>query len=95
MQFRPIPLTCDCGMPALRIKQVGLTPQHQIVLVWWCTNCKRNVQVVKDLADCWRECPPSVELEPVSKVKINEGTVRQSDADFLRRLGIRLPDGPE
>jgi hypothetical protein len=93
MQFQPIPLTCDCGMAPLHLTQVGLTPQHQLVILWWCNGCQRNRFVVRDLADCWRDCPKTEDFE--APIEISVANVQQADADFLRLLGVKFPDAAE
>ena len=95
MRFRQIQLCCcECGgrVPT-RIRRVGLTPQHQLLIQFRCAGCKRDIYVVKDLADCWRECPgPKDELEVAEM-----GTTRrrEPDAQFLHSLGVKFPDGDE
>lgn len=90
MRFRQIPLQCrQCGeqVPA-RIKQVGLTPQHELVIHFVCLKCRRRIYIVKSLADCWRECPPSGnESEPVEPMPMQE-----PDLEFLHSLGVAYPE---
>jgi hypothetical protein len=92
MRFRQLPLCCcECGghVPA-RIRQVGLTPQHQLVIHWWCLGCKRNIYTVKELYECWRECP--TDADDLKVAETSELLMREPDAKFLRSLGIALPD---
>jgi len=92
MQFRQLPLKCcECGgrTPA-RIKRVGLTPHHELVVHFLCLRCRKHIYVVKDLSDCWRECPkPGDVLEAAD---LGAPVIREPDLDFLHSLGVRLPD---
>jgi hypothetical protein len=92
MRFKPISLPCDCGrcLPA-RIRQVGLTPQHELVIKWRCACCKRTHYTVKSLADYWRECPNPLDALVAPKAATDE--MREPDAQFLHSLGVRLPNG--
>ena len=93
MQFRPLSLTCECGLSPLHFMQIGLTPQHQLAIVWWCDACQRNMCVLKDLSDCWRDCPQTGDLEEIAEPSAAE--VREADSDFLRSLGARFPEAPD
>ncbi len=73
--------------------QVGLTPQHQLAILWWCNGCKRHRFVVKDLADCWRDCPRIEDFE--DDVEVSVGIAQEADSDFLRRLGVKYPEDAE
>jgi len=74
MRFRQLSLNCECGRKPASIKSVGFTAANQLVLHWRCPQCRKFIYLLKDLADCWRECPqPHTESE---------------DARFLRSLGI-------
>ncbi len=91
MRFQELPLRCECGLVPGRIKRVGLTARHQLAIHWRCSGCRREVYVVKDLADCWRECPKSDEEQKVcATVELGE-----PDAQFLRSLGVRFPDAEQ
>jgi hypothetical protein len=85
MNFRPFSLSCECGTVPIRLKAVGLNPAHQLVVHWRCHSCNRLVYVLKDLGDCWRECPESESTgeEPPSRTD-----VAAEDSRFLRSLGI-------
>ena len=88
MKYRMLSVCCECGRCANRIKNIGFTAQHELVLHWWCSGCKRDVYLVKSLSDCWRCCP-----EPEGFANVGE-TVRPAfgpdDTRFLRRLGVTL-----
>jgi hypothetical protein len=76
-------------MPA-RIKQVGLSPEHQLVIHWWCMRCRKAMYVVKDLSECWEESPSQEELE-ASSPEVPAGHDRpQGDERFLHSMGIRF-----
>jgi hypothetical protein len=93
MKFRQLSLSCECGRAPSRLKRVGFTPQHQLVVHWQCPACKKEVYFVKDLSACWRECPRP-EDAPESAEAANE-LVREPDAQFLHSLGIKFPDERE
>jgi len=84
--YQRIHLACECGRRPLALREVGLTPDRQLVIHWRCSGCRKQVYIVRPLAEYWRECP-------------NPGALPQArppyapaDALFLRRLGIRLPE---
>jgi len=69
-----------------RIDEVGLTDDHELVIHWWCEDCKRVVYASKSLADCWQDCPKA---EP--KQEIPEKTLSDAfDAQFMHSIGVRL-----
>lgn len=96
MRYETLQLSCECGQHTTRIREVGFTADHQLVLHWRCLACKKYVYVVKSLSDCWRDCPqqPETETEPVGAVS-DESVIREHDARFLRSLGVALPDTVE
>ena len=86
MGYRHISLSCKCGQAPSRIDEVGLTDDHELVIHWWCEECKRVVYASKSLADCWQDCPktqPEPQPDPLED-KLEECF----DAKFLQRLGI-------
>lgn len=90
MKFRQFALCCECGLIPTRIRQVGLSTEHQLVIHWWCMGCRKAMYVVKDLAECWEECPqaadPDIVPAPAYDLERQRG-----DANFLRRMGICFP----
>lgn len=90
MRFRQFPLRCECGLVATRIRQVGLSTEHQLVIHWWCLGCRKAMYVVKDLAECWEECPKPDQVG-LQTVAIPDPAGQQRDVNFLHRLGIRYP----
>ncbi|HLK50358.1 MAG TPA: hypothetical protein VKT49_19595 [Bryobacteraceae bacterium] len=92
MRYETLQLSCECGQHTTRIREVGFTADHQLVLHWRCLACKKYVYVVKSLSDCWRDCPQQEE----AKGEIpSEENLRESDLRFLRSLGVTLPDTVE
>ena len=87
MNFKALSFRCACGLVPARLKQVGLTSQHQLAIHWHCPWCKREIYAVKDLADCWRECPAPGEEQEAA---VAEGFLPPDEA-FLHSLGVRLP----
>jgi len=65
---------------------VGLTDDHELVIHWWCEDCKRVVYASKSLADCWQDCP-----KPELKREIPEQTLADAfDAQFMQSIGVRM-----
>ena len=90
MLFKALALRCQCGRPPLRIKEIGLTADHQLAVYWHCGACRRPVCAVKPLNECWAECPQdgaagSTPLLPAADEHTSE------DRRFLRSLGVE-PD---
>jgi hypothetical protein len=77
MSYRHFSLACRCGEPPSRIEEVGVTDDHELVIHWWCDQCKKLVYASKALADCWREAPAPE----------NE-TIADFDRRFLQQFGI-------
>jgi hypothetical protein len=89
MRFRKLPLRCECGRSPKEIREVGLTAEHELVIRWFCSGCKRHIFVVKTLSDCWRECP----TRPAGKITGEAIETDISDLQFLRSMGVRFPEG--
>jgi hypothetical protein len=89
MVYRRLPLRCECGRVPRRVKEVGLTPGHQLVIHWRCRSCKRKIYVARNLADCWRLCPKPKDQQEVC---VSADLMREPDAEFLHRLGVKFPD---
>jgi len=87
--YQRITLSCECGRQPFKVREIGLTPEHQLVIYWRCSQCRKHVYIVKALADYWRECP--------SATPHIESTTAYGAADalFLRRVGICLPEEEE
>lgn len=95
MLFQSLLLRCECGKRTSRIREVGLTTDHQLVLHWRCPSCKRYVYVVKSLSECWRECPAAGYLGESPEVQAE--VFGETDEVFLQSIGIKCTgdgDGP-
>src|SRR5215469_190268 len=93
MPYRVLSLRCQCGRPPLRIKQVGLTSDHQLLFQWLCVHCKRWVHAVKPLAECWRECPQGpIEPGEPAEQGAPKAHFSHDDRQFLSALGVKPPD---
>ena len=90
MKFRQFPLSCECGLVPTRIRQVGLSTEHQLVIHWWCVACRKAMFVVKDLAECWEECP-TPESEGTIPAPAYDADRQRGDANFLHSMGICFP----
>ena len=91
MHYRALRLICDCGSRFTpRIREVGLSPEHQLVVHWHCPSCRQTYYTVKALSDCWRECPTSEEHNQAG----NAGALKvlEPDAAFLHSLGVAFPE---
>ena len=84
--YQRIRLECNCGRQPARIRELGLTPDRQLVVGWRCPRCRKQVYIVRPLADYWRECPsPGA---PAAPRPMDD----PQDVAFLRSVGIRLTD---
>ena len=88
--YRYLPLCCQCGETPDHIDEVGFSEDHQLVIHWWCSRCRRVVHASKPLCDCWRDCPgpeDSLESRLSALEKLGFGS---SDESFLRAIGVRV-----
>lgn len=90
MKFRQFALSCECGLVPTRIRQVGLSTEHQLVIHWWCLGCRKAMYVVKDLAECWEECPKPDDSD-IAPARAYDLERQRGDATFLHRMGICFP----
>ena len=90
MLFKALSLRCQCGRVPLRIKEIGLTADHELAVYWHCTACQRPVYAVKPLSECWLDCPTreSSSAPVLLEAAIDHGA---EDRDFLRSVGVE-PD---
>jgi hypothetical protein len=88
MGYRHLSICCRCGQAPSRIDEVGLTDDHEIVIHWWCEECKRVVYASKSLVDCWRDCPPTATIAESGREIPEEALQSAFDAQFLQKLGI-------
>jgi hypothetical protein len=68
-----------------RIDEVGLTDDHELVIHWWCEDCKRVVYACKSLADCWQDCPKSLPQQAIPEKTLSDAF----DAQFMQSIGVR------
>lgn len=93
MGYRHISLSCRCGQTPTRIDEVGLTDDHELVIHWWCEECKRVVYASKSLAECWHDCPRPTAEEPATPAPQQPDLLQEKlescfDSQFLQSLGI-------
>ena len=89
MKFQPFSLCCECGLMPARIKQVGLSEDHQLVIHWWCLRCRKAIYVVKDLEQCLSEHAEG-EQDSWSEVVARTTAGGGEDDRFLASMGIRF-----
>jgi hypothetical protein len=90
MNYRHLPMRCECGEIPDHINEVGFSDDHQLVIHWWCSRCKRLVSLSKPLAECWRDCPsPEESLEARLESMAGPAEPAFSDLEFLRSVGVR------
>jgi len=95
MRYETLQLHCECGQHTTRIREVGFTADHQLVLHWRCVACKKYVYVVKSLSDCWRDCPQEEAVKAETEEVLSTATLQENDILFLRSLGVTMPDTVE
>lgn len=91
MQYRALAVACECGQPVFRITELGLTPEHELLIRWWCNTCNRMVHATKRLSECWKECPKP-EIAEARVADDAEFHACEEDARFLAALGVKLPE---
>ena|SRR5579859_322142 len=95
MFFKALSLRCQCGRSPLRIKEIGLTADHELAVYWHCTTCQRPVYAVKPLSECWVDCPtkdsPGVPLFLQAAEEAGAEDPGEEDRKFLRSVGVE-PD---
>ena len=89
MEYRKLPLSCECGAVPKRIMNVGLSTGQELVIHWVCPRCRRHVYAVKPLAECMQQCPTEA-----SANLSNSNVIMDTPADrrFLHSIGVTLPD---
>ena len=75
---------CQCGRVPKSFRAVGLTGGRQLAVHWRCSGCRQYIYVLKDLEDCWRECPA-----PAADSAAPAWESETEDDLFLRKVGIR------
>jgi len=86
MEYRAIPLSCECGKPPKFVSPPEVTADHQLLIHWRCTRCRRRVYFLKPLADCWRDCPTE------RRAEYDSSETTPQDRRFLKSLGVKDPD---
>ena len=85
ISYQTLKFACECGKVPKWLAHIGLTSNHHLVVHWRCTQCRRQMYVVKPLSECWGQCPdhdPSPEHDEADVL----------DLRFLRSLKIKYPD---
>ena len=94
MTYLTLSLECECGRSAASVQEIGFTNDHQLILRWRCTRCKKHAYVLKPLEECWKECPAESAAHDGLETKIErtEHETQLSDAEFLQAIGVKLLD---
>jgi len=89
IEYRRLPLSCECGAVAKYLSGVGISSTHKFVAHWRCPQCHRDVWVEKSLLECWKDCyfEPSVKL---SNSRLPMDT--PDDRKFLHAIGVAYAD---
>jgi hypothetical protein len=91
MEYRTLPLACECGRVSKGISAVGLSSNHELVIHWRCPRCNKNLCVVIPLSECWRMCFPDAPAN-VPKSSTNLTDDIQGDRKFLHSIGVSYSD---
>ena len=94
MNYRQLPLRCECGRTPSTLRSVGLAAGRQLVVHWRCPACRKLIYVFKSLSDCWRDCPEPSDW-PEEAVAGGRLDLEADDVRFLHELGVVLPDDGE
>src|SRR5690242_21312815 len=81
MRYRALTLRCECGWPTRRLREVGFTADHQLVVHWNCNGCGRSVYAFKTLVDCWEDCPTEEDLAAAPSTDDESDTEQEVDAE--------------
>jgi hypothetical protein len=90
MRSQGLSFLCKCGRRPFRITEVGLTSDHQLLVLWWCVGCRKMVGVTKPLSECWRDCPKHA---PSGRMMVEGDIYTGEDARFLAAIGVKFPEG--
>ena len=97
LRYKIVHPTCGCGtIHTGPIKELGLTADHQLVMVHDCSACGTRVYTLQGLSDAWRSCPqgeePATKEENFGRASKGRMPYGRKDRKFLHKLGVRLPD---
>jgi hypothetical protein len=88
VEYRRLPVCCQCGWVPKHILGVGLSSTHDLVVEWHCPRCRKNVCAVKPLSVCWRECFTDAADLPIAEVEMDT----PGDRKFLHSVGIKYSE---
>jgi hypothetical protein len=92
MTVKTLVLKCECGGSSSSIRELGLTAERELLMIWVCPECERQAYEVMPLADCWRDCPSGDQsdngeaLDQMLQTAMQD--VQERDARFLQSLGV-------
>jgi hypothetical protein len=89
MNYQYLALRCHCGEVPENLAEVGFTGDHQLVIHWWCPECKKVVYIAKSLVECWQECPASDEPLDVA-LQQWQNSQQIKDDEFLHSIGVKM-----
>lgn len=91
MEYRTLPLSCECGRVPKTISALGLSSTHDLVIHWHCPRCHKTVCIVKPLSDCWQECFTATSATtPKATADLTVDT--PYDRRFLHSLHVRYSE---
>lgn len=90
MTYLTLSLECECGKAAGSVQEVGFTNDHQLIVRWRCTKCRKYAYVLKPLSECWKECPVGPACDEILQAHLEN--VQEDDAKFLQAIGVRFPE---
>src|SRR5580658_4335634 len=91
VEYRRLPLACECGGAPKNISGIGFSSTHELVIHWRCPRCRKNLCVVMPLSECWRTCFTEGSATPA----IANGNLAMDTPDdrrFLHSIGVRYSD---
>jgi hypothetical protein len=89
MSYQYLAVRCNCGEIPENLAEVGFTGDHQLVIHWWCAECKKLMYIAKPLEECWQECPGEG-LSLDAALERLAGAQDNADQEFLHSIGVRM-----
>jgi hypothetical protein len=78
LEFRKLPLMCQCGGLAKHPSAVGLSANNHLVVEWRCPRCGHRI---------YMDCPEEASNDHAAAIMDET-----ADRRFLHSVGVRYPD---